>query len=475
MTTPAWKKQVALMIKKGAKELRVDLIEPNRLNANVMGVDLMSDLETDMAALDYNPITVSPMLIFYKDHPEVITIPLEEARERYVICDGEHRWLSNKNAGLETIWCLIEYWIEKDAMAHFYKRQRIKGELDPLKEAVLFQHEIRVNGRTRKWVIEEYNVPSMKYLKTRLAILKLTDAVVGLFYTQEEYPGILSISHLENLSRLPPNDQYMVAEMSLERNWTRDLLIDEIRRIKEGRGTRLSHATVEAPEEIPPSRPTQAQRGLHRNIDMLLSWWQEAMIRRVKEAGDDGIARSILVSEAPVSKGTVAKLLKAMVEMKVLDRFEMSREGRRGRSPSGYRIHVVEGEDEEPVKVELKKDEEIFKGYPEKEGPPDVIETPESWTGPKPEVEEAIQVEELPTIVTKDILSSFLDKVFKLAMTEGFDLKATEEIDGRDPDQWLIDELSEDLDSFIIEPDLRALRVIALRACQLHYRLGERQ
>jgi hypothetical protein len=186
------------------------------------------------------------------------------------------------------------------------------------------------------------------------------------------------------------------------------------------------------------------------------------MIRRIKEGGDNGISRKFLVDTASVVAATLAKFLQEMVDKEVLDRFEMSREGRRGRSPTGYRLHVVE---EEPVEVEPKKDEEIFRGYPEKAGPPEVIETPESWTGPKPEVEE------LPTVVTMDILSSFLDKVFKLAVAEGFDLKATEEIDGRDPDQWLIDELSEDLDSFIIEPDLRALRAMALRACQLHYRL----
>lgn len=221
--------------------------------------------------------------------------------------------------------------------------------------------------------------------------------------------------------------------------------------------------------------PTQVQRGLHRNIDRLLSEWQETLIRRVKEAGDNGIARSILVSEAPVASQTVANLLNAMVEKGVLDRFEMSRHGRRGRAPSGYRLHVVEGE--ELVEVEPKTNDEIFKGYPEKDDPPKVIETPDSWTGPKPEAEKAIKIKKLPIIVTMDILSNFMDKVFKLAVAEGFDLKIKKKIEGRDPDQWLIDELSEDLESFIIsremkEPDLRTLAGITLRACQLDYRYG---
>jgi len=496
---------IDLMEAKGAEEIRVDLIDPNRPNPHVMSVDMQLYLEKDMGAIDYDPITVSPMLTFYKEHPEVIrkdhpevinasVVGIGKAKEMYVICDGEHRWRSAQKAGLETIWCIVEFWTEKDSMAHFYKRQRIKGELDPLKEAALFQHEIQVNERSRREVIDLYNVPSMKYLRTRLAILRIGIDVVGLFYSQEDYPGILSISHLENLSRLPLGDQYKVAMLSLERNWTRDDIIDEIRRIKEGRGTRYSHASVEAPEEPPKARPTAAQRALHPNIDILLKTWQEDLLRLIK-AEKDGIAHKRLVLIPPVATPTVSKFLREMVDKEVLDRFEMSREGRRGRPPTGYRLHVVVEERVEPVE-ETKTDAEIFMEYPKGEakvdpiviepveGRPEVKEAPESWK-PEPKSEEKALKEQdridlkrsTPTVVTMDILISFMDKVLKLAVREGFDLKTKEKIDGRDPSQWLIDELSEDLDSFIIsrdmkEPDIRTLAGMALRACQLDYRYG---
>jgi len=273
----------ALMKKKGAIEIRVDQIRPNRMNPNEMSFDLRVQLETDMRAGDYDPITVSPQNVFYHEHPEMreVTegVTEDSSAELYIILDGEHRHMTAQTCGLETMWCYVEYWSEKDAMAHFYKRQRLRGALDPLKEAELFGFEIKVNGRSKEELIKLYNIPSEKYLRTRLEILDIIPSVGDLFYTQDKYPGRLAVSSLVAIARLPGGDQYAIALTALERNWTRDDVINEIRRIKEGRGTRQPHSHVAPPEEIPGSRPTPAQRGLHPNIARLLRRWEEDALR----------------------------------------------------------------------------------------------------------------------------------------------------------------------------------------------------
>jgi len=495
-----------LMSKKGAKLISVASIQPNRLNPNEMNLSTQLHLELDMKKGDYDPITISPMNVFYHEAPELITVSLEEAKERYIICDGEHRWMCAKVIMVKEIWAYVQYWTEKDAMAHFVKRQRLRGDLDPLKEAVLFQHEIKVNGRTRDQVISLYNISSMRYLKTRLAILKVADNVIELFYTQEEFPGSLSLSHLEHLSRLPNQDQHRVALMSLESNWKRDDLADEIRRIKEGRGTRRASTTVEAPSTMPGSRPTQAQQGLHPNIDELLKEWQEQVIRHIKSMTDKGVSRQNLIAKfcmgpLNVPRSTLSFFLTKMVRNEVLKSETLPGTGR-GRRPIGYFLVEVAAEEIETEPKVTTAEEEIFKKYPKVEkpeeqepteevstdtveseveevqedskvaekvesqpGPPEVKKIPRSWTS-----------EDLPSIVTMDILDTFAEEIHKEAVKEGFDLKSKKKIEGRKPEQWLIDEISESLDSIDIsfdsdEPDILALKMIGLRACQLYYRL----
>lgn len=123
------------------------------------------------------------------------------------------------------------------------------------------------------------------------------------------------------------------------------------------------------------------------------------------------------------------------------------------------------------------------------------------WVPPVPEVEaeEAAEADEKPDspeivltygerlkrlrehealrnkYLTKEILTGFMKKVMELSAAEKFELDSKKKIDGVEPDQWLVNELSEELDAFIIEPSSRALVSMALRACILDYRLQRRR
>ena len=163
----------------------------------------------------------------------------------------------------------IRHMTEKDAMPFFYRRHKLRGKLDTLKEAELFRSEMDERGITQPEFVKIYNLRSVNYIKTRLALFNVTTDVVDLYYkTPEDLPGKLSTEHLRALSFVPKNMQFAVAMMSFERNWRVEDIRAEVKRIREGKGLRSTDEALEGP---PGSYPTTIQRYLHPNIDRLLT------------------------------------------------------------------------------------------------------------------------------------------------------------------------------------------------------------
>ena len=250
----------------------MDRIFPNRFNPNEMDVGMMLLLDRALEEDEYDPIIISPMNVFYRgvdldlvDHDRgdgvvvnlgaIVSRGVLNPADSYVICDGEHRYKRAKKFRWTTIRVVVWSMTEKDAMPYFYKRHKVHGEFDPLKEAELFQHESVVNGLTLVEIAKKYNLHGKQYIHNRLKLLQVSASVMNLFYEPPEgSPGRLSITHLRVLSFLPKGLQKPVALMSLERNWTSKDIEAEVRRIKEGKGIRGPTAKKEAPDEPPPPR-----------------------------------------------------------------------------------------------------------------------------------------------------------------------------------------------------------------------------
>ena len=199
-------------------------IYPNRLNPNEMERFDVDQLENDIRVDDYDPITISPLEVFYtakaRRDPRVTAIIPNDAdpAKTYIISDGYHRHTAATRLGTH-IRAVIKHQTEADAMPHFYRRHRLRGKLNPLKEAEMFRHELDERGISREELVKLYNLSGVSYLKTRLALLNVTTNVVDLYYEpSKDLPGRLTISHLRSLSYLPKNLQFAVAMMSLERN-----------------------------------------------------------------------------------------------------------------------------------------------------------------------------------------------------------------------------------------------------------------
>lgn len=237
--------------------LPLDKVEPNKFNPNVMAPEEFESLKTDMkqtgprSPLGINPIVVSPKTVFYSDP--------EADADMFVIIDGENRWTAAKEIG----WTVIPYErrdvAEAVAKAMNYRRNKERGNMDPLKEAALFKSELgqRLNQDA---IAKKYNI-SRSYVANRLQLLKLDEQVVEIYRKPKEVfkakilekheeevasyektkdedgmqwrnepeeleekdfvpSGTLSVSHLEAIGSLPAKAQREIAVEVLDRDLT---------------------------------------------------------------------------------------------------------------------------------------------------------------------------------------------------------------------------------------------------------------
>lgn len=362
--------------------LPVANIIQNRLNANEMEIVKFGQLLIDVEAEDYDAITVSPVDVFYTPEarmdPRVTEfIPADaDVTDLYIICDGFHRHKGASQLGLTLIKAVIKHMTESDAMAHFYRRHKIHGEMNPILEAEMFRQEIVTRGVTIAKLAEIYNLTSASYIKTRLSLLNVTMDVVDLFYMPPaDFPGKLTTEHLKSISYLPKNMQFSVAMMSLERNWRIEDIRIECNRIREGKGLRpvgafkkvttTSWVPTEGVEGPPSSNPTLIQRHLHLNIERLLTPSEERIVRLFKKGGKFTVKE--LTKKVDVGSRTVALILNALIEMEVLD-FTLAKGGGRGKGKPAriYRLWVAEEQAKsEYVRDKALTDEELLEQYPE--------------------------------------------------------------------------------------------------------------
>lgn len=156
------------------KEVLVDKIEPNKYNPNVLKGEKYEALKQDMVNGDYDPIQVSPKDVFYGTR---------EATEKFVIIDGEYRWRAAKDVDLKSILADVRPIAIFEAKPITFKRNRVRGHLDPFKEAALFNEEVE-GGLTEEEVADRYGV-SRSYVAGRRMLLKSSSKVKGLYYEPE--------------------------------------------------------------------------------------------------------------------------------------------------------------------------------------------------------------------------------------------------------------------------------------------------
>jgi ParB/RepB/Spo0J family partition protein len=150
------------------------------------------------------PVVVSSAKDFYIQ-------PLSDL-SGYVIVDGEHRWRVAKELGWKEIRAEVRKITESEAKAVCYRANREHGNLDPFKEANLFLSDL--SGLTQQQIADKYLIDAST-VSHRLSLLKLSPEVTD---AVKELPrGKLTVSHIEPLTTLQPQDQKLVLKEITQR------------------------------------------------------------------------------------------------------------------------------------------------------------------------------------------------------------------------------------------------------------------
>lgn len=185
------------MMQVATQLINVKDIEPNHWNPEVMSAAEDLALLEDMK--QHGPRGVGPLLL----SPSSVFYGIKEGHKKFVIVDGEHRWIHATTLQWQQIRADVQDITEADAKALSYRRNRERGSIDPFKEAALFKSELDQHSPI-KAIAEKYGVDAST-VSHRLSLLKLDAAVVE---KARELPrGTMTTSVLETVATLHPDDQ----------------------------------------------------------------------------------------------------------------------------------------------------------------------------------------------------------------------------------------------------------------------------
>lgn len=184
------------------KSMMIAHIEPNNYNPNVLQGEKYDALKRDVKAGNYDPILVSPKAIFYGKH-----FTGEAGEKGYVIVDGEWRWRAAVELGLITIECEVRDIPLARAKIITYKKNRQRGNMDPFKEAKLFETEVKA-GLTEEKVAERFGV-LRSYVAGRRMLLKVSPEAMELYRDPEKLKERMEREIREDVAERRKQPQYI--------------------------------------------------------------------------------------------------------------------------------------------------------------------------------------------------------------------------------------------------------------------------
>jgi len=228
------------------KEGRIELIpieqlKPLPMHFTVIGREEEDMLREDMKTRDVN--SIDPLLVRRMTPEEV-----EEAKEKYPfakyeIIDGHTRWEIAKLLRWTEIRVVIKECSRDEAYILNYKRNRERGKIDPMLEAVCFSY-FHQKGFTATQLAERFGISERRVwqILKRMKVEKEARKKI----LQKAFTGKpLSGKHIEVVAALPEDKQPKLVETIAEKG----LSVKEARKVAKALATKPE--TVERILELP--------------------------------------------------------------------------------------------------------------------------------------------------------------------------------------------------------------------------------
>jgi len=154
----------------------------------------------------------------------VVVRPLPTGK--YEIVAGERRWRAIQLAGFTEISCLIGQYNDEQALQASIIENINRANLNPIEEAQAYQRLIDEFDYSHEEIAATIGVKSRVSITNSLRLLKLDSRVKELLIKRE-----LSEGHGKILAGVPSNQQYALAERSVNLHWSVRRLETEVKKL----------------------------------------------------------------------------------------------------------------------------------------------------------------------------------------------------------------------------------------------------
>lgn len=183
-------------ISRGQTEIRVDAIRPNpQQPRKAFDATALAELEQSIRELGVLvPIIVRP-----------VPASDDDAGETFELIAGERRWRAAAAARVETIPAIVRDVDDRTSLEIAVVENLQRRDLDPLEEAMSFQHLIDDYGFTAERLAERIG-KSRPAVSNALRLLNLPDPIKALLRN-----GSISVGHARALLAIDPREQVALA------------------------------------------------------------------------------------------------------------------------------------------------------------------------------------------------------------------------------------------------------------------------
>lgn len=155
----------------------------------------------------------------------IVARPLSD--DTYEIVAGERRWRAAQLAGLNEVSCLVSHYSDEQALQASVIENISRADLNPIEEAQAYQRLIDEFHYLHDEVAAAVG-KSRTSITNTLRLLKLDSRVQELLITQQ-----LSEGHGKILAGIPIEQQFELAERSIQKGWSVRKIEAEVKKLQQ--------------------------------------------------------------------------------------------------------------------------------------------------------------------------------------------------------------------------------------------------
>ena len=229
-------------------------IKPLPGNAAAIGKEEDSMLRTDMTRIEAKGLyKIDPILLRRLTAEEIQEIKTKEpwSQVQFQILDGHSRWEAARDLGWTRIRAIIVDATRDEALEINYKKNRARGTVDPLREAMYFRHLYEDLKLTEEKIAEKFGI-DRSYVAKILKRIKISKEARRNIVNRVTPGRKISGKHLEVIASVPEEKQAELTDIIIEGG----LSYRQAERAKEAIEEGLpKEEAIQKAKEKPPPKP----------------------------------------------------------------------------------------------------------------------------------------------------------------------------------------------------------------------------